>query len=103
MPKKTETWKQKLAHDLSRSEARAREEHFDDEVNAFVTMCFARLSHLTHAEIARASGLSMSTVYRLWNLQASVYTRVGTLQKLGDVADLRLDMIDEYLERLSNT
>lgn len=65
-----------------------------DCLSAQVAICFAVLDGLTTEEIARKSGLSKSTVYRLYTGRFTINSRYGTIQALGAAAGLVLNFED---------
>lgn len=61
------------------------------ELQAFVTLCFGIINQ-DRKEIARMTGLHVSTISRLAREEFSTAMHVGTLQRLGAAAGLELVM-----------
>lgn len=61
-----------------------------DELEGFVTLCFAITEDLDMKELSNRAQLSVSTLYRLLNGNVSLSTHVGTIRKLGVAAGVRL-------------
>lgn len=62
----------------------------EQEIQAFISLCFARTERDGLKHVANHSGLSLSTLYRLRRGCGSLHTKVGTVQALGSAAKLRL-------------
>lgn len=61
-----------------------------EELTAFVNLCFTMLEDKSLKEVAKLTGLSLSTIYRLWNNQISLDMRFRTVQAMGKAAGLEL-------------
>jgi hypothetical protein len=68
------------------------------EIRAFVNICFTTLGMQRVATIAKLSGLSVSTVYRLGEGRVSLCTHIGTVQKLGRAAGFHLELTPNAMQ-----
>ncbi len=64
------------------------------ELLVFVQLCFQSLDEPDFKEIANKSGLSLSTIHRLANGEATLCTRFGTVQALGYASGLAFELTD---------
>lgn len=62
------------------------------EIRAFVNLCLSVLDAESVLDIADATGLSVSTVYRLIAGKVSPCIHIGTIQRLGNAAGFRLEL-----------
>lgn len=69
-----------------------------EDLQSWVSVCFAALSDLTHEDIAWKMGVHPSTVWRLWSGSYTLAVRFGTIQSLAFVAGLRLVMTDSGIQ-----
>lgn len=61
-----------------------------DELRTFIQLCFTMLEGKSLKEVSKATGLSLSTIYRLWYGQFSLDIRYRTVQAMGHAAGLEL-------------
>ena len=59
-----------------------------EELKSFTSLCFIMLSQDTLVEIAEKSGLSVTTIHRLWWGRYTLAVQFGTIQSLGYAAGL---------------
>lgn len=65
-----------------------------EELCGFVNLCFAMLEDLTPTQIAEKTGLSRTTIHRLYHNDITLAVRFGTIHVLGIAAGLRLEMTE---------
>jgi hypothetical protein len=64
------------------------------EIRTCVQLCLDAIGDESGAEIARRTGLSVTTIYRLTAGDVSLAMHVNTLQCLGYAAGLRIEMTE---------
>ena len=64
------------------------------ELQNFINPCFAMMEDLSFKQVAEKSGLSETTIRRLYAGEASLATHFGTVQALGMAAGLQLEMTE---------
>lgn len=64
------------------------------ELKLFLRICFHLTDHLTFAELAVTSELSLGTLYKLAAEDVTLHMRVGTLYAIAEAAGLNIAYLD---------